>query len=314
MKDCKRMRLKVCTLLITLLLAGCSQSSKPASSASTDEVTTDGESSSESYPNKFPDHPLADGLPGKFGEPPRTVVKLKPPIQLIDFGYFMDGGTTFVHLRDASGREAMFSLSQDMEPADISLNTLFVGAEHPDDKSARLPLTLAEARMLSDSLQLALKPLEPKRKAVLNAQKRSHRDIEFLQTFEMMTKLSKIKKFQLADVDQIEKRIRELSKVDIEALAKKFRSLQGSDRIAVWQQLEPAFIGEINADPTIDAVAFIKNSLGEPDKIVEHFFPGKISYILHTKDVSGTNFRTFVIFNLDDGSRVRSGMMNVMGD
>ena len=82
--------------------------------------------------------------------------KLTSPITLVDAGEFADGGTTFVHLKDADQRELLLCISESAFAEVIPANTLFLDAIHPQMPAARLPLNEEEAVSIVSTLETTL--------------------------------------------------------------------------------------------------------------------------------------------------------------
>jgi hypothetical protein len=75
---------------------------------------------------------------------------------IVDAREYLDGGTTYVVLKDSKGRLLWMCVSQYMNEGGAPANTLFLDATHPDQELARLPLTSHEATLIIDSLQSAV--------------------------------------------------------------------------------------------------------------------------------------------------------------
>lgn len=289
------MRFILLALSVATVLMGCNQQEPATTSESKDAWAYD------SYPNRFPEFPFGNGIPGPFGEPPRAVAELKEPIQLVMSGMYLDGGTTFAHLRDVDGHEAIICLSQSALESEFPPKTLFVGSHHPSSQSARLPLTDEEAFMLCRSLQHALGPLEAKRETINQSEEApSDADRQVLIAFQMLSKLSTIQNFSLADAKQLEEQILELTNVDIKSLSATFRNSEGQDRHAAWQKIKPVLIGKINSDPKINRSEFVKTILGEPAADGEGLFPGKTVYALSTVN----NSTVYLVIEMNNISKL----------
>jgi hypothetical protein len=88
--------------------------------------------------------------------PPPEITKLVPPIEIVDANGFDDGGTLFVKLRDSAETEVVFCVSQDFFKNEIPPNTLYVGAPHASQPSARLPVSSDERLVLVEGLKNAV--------------------------------------------------------------------------------------------------------------------------------------------------------------
>lgn len=82
--------------------------------------------------------------------------KLIPPITIADAAEFADGGTTYVHLKDANGRELLICVSEPVFAETIPVNTLFLDASHPEAPEARLPHSEEEVALVIDTLGSAI--------------------------------------------------------------------------------------------------------------------------------------------------------------
>ena len=174
-------------IALFILLAGCKSES--------DSTQTRWDYSD--YPNPIPEIKPADGLSGVDGAPPGLVKELISPIELVDAIFWLDGGSVGVHLRDTTGTNAQFCCWK-------SGQILYVGALHPDESSARLPLTRQEAFMLCNSLKLAAADKELVRKRCFkNKFDESDGIAAFNSVYWFLEKLEEIEDFQLADVEKI---------------------------------------------------------------------------------------------------------------
>jgi hypothetical protein len=90
------------------------------------------------------------------------LTEFTPPVEIVDANEFLDGGTTYVKLRDAKGRIVLLCLSQRFFEATIPNNTLFIDASHPEEPTARLPLSESEAQLVLASLKAAVTAALPK--------------------------------------------------------------------------------------------------------------------------------------------------------
>jgi hypothetical protein len=75
------------------------------------------------------------------------------PVTIVDAMEYLDGGTTYVRLRDGKGKSMWLCVSQHGFDGVVPPNTLFLDGVHPDQQTARLPLTDREASLVVDSLE-----------------------------------------------------------------------------------------------------------------------------------------------------------------
>lgn len=103
------------------------------------------------------------------------VKEFTPPIAIVETGAFGDGGTLYVRLSDSQGRQLAICVSQDGFDDVIPGETLFLNAAHAYEKTARLPMTSAEAALAIASLKTAVNaklpiPEKPAKAGDWNAQ------------------------------------------------------------------------------------------------------------------------------------------------
>jgi hypothetical protein len=78
------------------------------------------------------------------------------PIKLVEANGYMDGGTTYVCLRDARGEHLWVVVSTKFEEEAAPPHTLFLDAKHYLDLSARLPRSAQEVELVVASLEKAV--------------------------------------------------------------------------------------------------------------------------------------------------------------
>jgi hypothetical protein len=90
------------------------------------------------------------------------------PIMLVEANGYMDGGTTYVCLRDARGRHLWAIVSTKFDDGPVPPHTLFLDAKHYMDASARLPMSTKEAELVVTSLEKSVAAtLSPEQREVL---------------------------------------------------------------------------------------------------------------------------------------------------
>jgi hypothetical protein len=88
---------------------------------------------------------------------PAEIKEFEPPVEIVKANGFMDGGTTYVVLRDAKKRLMILCVSQNAFEETVPGNTLFLNAAHSDEPTARLPFSENETRLVIASLESAIK-------------------------------------------------------------------------------------------------------------------------------------------------------------
>ncbi len=71
-----------------------------------------------------------------------------------------DGGTTYVHLQDAKGKDLLVCVSDSLDST-IPSGTVFLGGRYPTDAAARLPRSQPEARAAVATLEAAIRDTFP---------------------------------------------------------------------------------------------------------------------------------------------------------
>lgn len=218
--------------------------------------------------------------PGSHGEPPPELRKFVPPIELVNADGYSDFGTEWVVLRDSRGRRLVFCVYQDAYEDDFLGNALYIGATHPRDSSARLPLSDDEARLAVESLKSALAPLQaaksPAKVDELEAaavrpadqdetQPLSKRDLVLGFAESVLRRLQNRDSVPLADVEELSARAARLQAVDLDDAAAEFRDREGEDRQSQWERLKPVLIARSRGVQPEDLRAFFVEHLGRPD-------------------------------------------------
>jgi hypothetical protein len=88
---------------------------------------------------------------------PTEIKEFEPPVEIVTANGFMDGGTTYVVLRDAKKRLMILCVSQSAFEETVPGNTLFLNAAHSEEPTARLPFSKNETRIVVASLESAVK-------------------------------------------------------------------------------------------------------------------------------------------------------------
>lgn len=91
-----------------------------------------------------------------------------PPIAIVEAAAFGDGGTLYVRLSDSRGRQLALCVSRILDDV-IPRDTLFLNAAHAYEKTARLPMTSAEAALAIASLENAVNAKLPAPKTPIKA-------------------------------------------------------------------------------------------------------------------------------------------------
>lgn len=207
-------------------------------------------------------------LAGPKGEPPRELLDFDEPVELIDAGGYLDGGTQWAHLRDSSGYDLLLNVTPDDEEiTNAPTNSLMLGATHSGETSARLPLSQAEARRAVGILKRATAAL---REAISNNSvepiETAIRVAEYAES--ILSRLGSVKSFSLADPVELATRAARLRAIDLHAMCTRFRSLAGRDREEVLEQMMPALAGDFRCRrfASKDEVALaVRSLLGEPE-------------------------------------------------
>ncbi|QDS96801.1 hypothetical protein [Adhaeretor mobilis] len=109
--------------------------------------------------NQQPNSAIADG--DEENPPPVLVstpqaLALTPPVEIVQSGTYGDGGTTFVHLKDAAKQELMLCVSENGFEYLVPGDTLFLDATNAWVAGARLPESKEEATKVVLTLESAL--------------------------------------------------------------------------------------------------------------------------------------------------------------
>lgn len=224
---------------------------------------------------------------GSKGEPPGELKSFVPPIELVEANGYLDGGTTYVMLRDSRDVELVFCVYQDaFEDDPIPGNSLFLGATHPEQTSARRPFTQEEASLVISSLEAAVKPLwTPDRQQRLKQrgdpgeevihdrvarppeQQFTPLDVTVMFARDALRRARLVKQFDLADRAEVAERAAKLSAVDLDSAARDFRERAGQVREDEWRRLEPVLNGEVSKlAANKDLKAYFTQLLGPADE------------------------------------------------
>lgn len=89
-----------------------------------------------------------------------TYTTLTPPIKLVDAMEINDGGTAYVQLRDANGKELVLCVKHSFDEM-VPDGTLFLGGKYRTDAMARLPRSNQEAIAAVAALENAIRGTMP---------------------------------------------------------------------------------------------------------------------------------------------------------
>ena len=234
-----------------------------------------------------------DGVAGKFGEPPGPVRTLVAPIEIVDAGGYLDGGTTWVALRDSAGTKVTFCSTQDMFEGEIPPYSLYIGGTHADDESARLPVSRTEALMVRASLGTALAQLDQNKiREILDKEYDvSEREWDICYAWQAANMLARRTRFDLADKVQLEKRIAKMRSADLAQLALRFRVGSVSNRENEWEQLRPVLRGHLIHESKANTKSYLLDLLGPPD-------PDALSECSSMLNLDGSDFDKVLAYQL----------------
>jgi hypothetical protein len=241
--------------------------------------------------------PRHDVIAGEKGEPPEQLIEFPPPVTLLAGGEHLDGGTTWVTLRDADGFLLTLCVNQDDYPNKVAGNALLLGGTSASEESARLPLTAREASLVVRSLENAIERAAADSPAAPDVvgdaaesqiasrltrpldQQRSAAEWNLAYAQQALRMLKSLPNLPLADASEVAARRKRLAAVDLEATAAKFRNQSGTDRRAIWTQLEPVLKGSLRGRHTKSEIsAQLSRLLGKPDPAALAEFADMISH------------------------------------
>ena len=224
-----------------------------------------GRSEELEYSNLFPSHPPGNGVAGAYGEPPRSIRKLIPPINNIDAGGFLDGGTTYVRIRDSTETEVVFCVTQEAFPSDTPAYSLMIGGRHDQETSSRYPVSTAEVRMIKDSLADALKHVgDASYETLKDSDSQRARQLLFANQADRM--LKQRTEYELASISELNRKIEKMRSVDIDSAGLEFRQSPPLDRLAIWEKMKPR-IGFLLREGVENQKLFLVELFGEPEVI-----------------------------------------------
>ncbi len=317
-----RLRIWISYCALVAVTLGCSPSVEQTQPA------TNVESTPESI-----DEAVYDGLPSAKGQPPKEIRALVPPVKLMAAGEHWDGGTVWILLQDKREAKVLFCVTQNAFESEIKGNSLFIGADSANRTSARRPLSDQESALMLRSLKLAIEPrlneklrdftnkgydpLEYKTHeqfSVPEAERFSQDDWQVIFAVHALQRLETVEKQELADLDELAKRVAELEAVDLESAAAEFRSKSSTTRQAVWKRLKPVLAAELRARNPSDPHQFLTKLLGKGDaeaakrcgaarKNPLAKTPNEGNMLAYNLETEG-NFFSDLVFQIDEDARV----------